>query len=96
MFNTIDSIIAAYNAAKAAESAAKKEKERLAAIILESAKGADFFETDTFRVMIDKRKREGLDTKALYRDFPDIKKEYGTITEYSVITAKEKAEKRTA
>lgn len=94
---SIDEIISAYNRAKAAESSAKKEKERMAALILERANGAEFFETEAYRVFLDPRKREGLDTARLYKDFPDIKAEYGTVSNYSVITAKAKdAEKRTA
>jgi len=87
----INAIISAYIDAKNRETEAKKEKEKLASLILEHAKGADFFQTDAYNVVIDKRTRTGIDTKALYKDFPDIKDAYGTITEYNVITAKEKA-----
>lgn len=94
---SINEIISAYNKAKETESRAKKEKERLSALILDYAGNRDFLETDSYNVMIDNRTRTGIDTKRLYSDFPDIKEVYGTTTEYKVITAKVKqAEKVSA
>lgn len=94
----INEIIAAYNAAKADESAAKKKKEKFAALIMAHAGGREFFTTDAYNVMIDTRTRTGIDTEALYKDFPEIKGEYGKTTTYNVITAKEvtSAEVKTA
>ena len=81
-------IISAYIAAKEAEKQAKKERKKLQAMILDAAGGADFFETDAYRIMID--------TDAVYRDFPEFKDVYGKTTEYSVITVKAKAATKTA
>lgn len=89
-------IIAAYLAAKEAEKQAKKEKEKLQAMIQDAARGADFFETDAYRIMIDTRTRTSIDTDAVYRDFPEFKDVYGKTTEYSVITVKAKSATKTA
>jgi len=72
----------------------KKEKELKKAI--EQFNNNKPFNTDIYSVYFEARKREGLNTKELYKDFPDIKKEYGTITEYYIIHATEKAEEKTA
>lgn len=95
---SINETITAYNAAKAQENAAKKEKEKLAALIINHANGRDFFATDEYNVVIDKRTRTGIDTETLYKDFPDFKDTYGKTTEYNVITAKAitKATEKTA
>ena len=89
-------IIAAYIAAKEAEKQAKKEKDRLQALILDAAGGADFFETDAYRIMIDTRARTSIDTEAVYKDFPEFKDVYGKTTEYTVLTVKAKAATKTA
>jgi len=93
---TTNEIIAAYLAAKEAEKQAKKEKEKLQAMILDAAGDADFFETDAYRIMIDTRTRTSIDTDAVYKDFPEFKDVYGKTTEYSVITVKAKAATKTA
>lgn len=84
--------------AKEAEKAAAAEAKKLQALILDTAGGAAYVETDDYHVMIDSRSRTTLDTATLKKDFPDIVKEYGKTTTYNVITAKAKAahEKRTA
>jgi len=87
----INEIIKNYNAAKAAENAAKKEKEKLSALIINYAAGREFFTTDAYNVIIDVRTRTGIDTETLYKDFPDFKDVYGKTTTYNVITAKESA-----
>ena len=95
---TINEIITNYNAAKDAEREAKKRAEEMKALIIEHAKGAELFTTDVYTVTIKTTTSERLDTKALYKDFPDIKKTYGkTTTSKSVealVTAN--AEKRSA
>lgn len=95
---SINEIIANYNAAKLAESEAKKTADAMKALIIEHAKGAELFTTDVYTVTIKTSTSERLDTKALYKDFPDIKKSYGkTTTSKSVealVTAD--AEKRSA
>lgn len=84
---SINEIIAAYNSAKEAENAAKKQAEAMKALIIDFAKGAELFTTDVYTVMIKTTTSERLDTKALYKDFPDIKNTYGKITTSKSITA---------
>lgn len=84
----INQILAAYNDATAREKAAKKEREKLAAMVKDFAGGREHFTTDAYIVIIDKRKRTGLDADALRKDFPDIADVYGKTTEYDVITVK--------
>lgn len=93
---TIDEMITGYLAAKEAEKQAKKEKERLQALILDKIGKTDFFETDAYRIMIDVRSRTGIDTEAVYRDFPEFKDVYGKTTEYTVLTVKAKSAAKTA
>ena len=91
----INGIVAAYLAAKAEESDAKKRKDALAALILAHAgvtkpEQTAYFETDGFRVDISPRKREDIDRKKLQVDFPDIMAEYGKTSRWSQIDAREK------
>ena len=94
---SINEIISNYIMAKEQENNAKKTAEQLKQLILNYAGTAEIFETDNFFVTITKRPQTRLDTKTLYKDFPDIKETYG-ITSYSdIITAKQKqAEQLTA
>lgn len=84
---TINEIIAAYNAAKAEETAAKKRAENMKKLILEYAGIADNFTTDTYTVVIKTTVSTRLDTAALYKDFPDIKESYGKTTESKSVFA---------
>lgn len=70
-------IIAAYIAATEAEKAAKKQAETLKAAILEFMGPALALETDLYSIIIKETETTRLDTKALYKDFPDIKNDYG-------------------
>ena len=88
---SINETIAAYLAAKDAESAAKKRAAELKEIILAHAGSADNFQTDVFTVVIKTSETVRLDTAKLYKDFPDIKTEYGKITPSKTITAARKA-----
>lgn len=87
---TINEIIAEYETAKAARKAVEKREKELAEMIKAAAGNTGIVNTENYSVIIDVRTREGLNTKELYHDFPDIKKEYGTVTEYAVITVKKK------
>ena len=88
---TINEIVSLYTLAKEQERKAKQEKENLKALILEYAQNKSIFETEDFTVTIKKTESKRLDTKALYHDFPDIKKEYEKITESISIDTFEKA-----
>lgn len=93
----INEIITAYKEAKEAEKEAKKQADTMKQLIMNYANGKTFFETDSYNVVIDTRKTTTIDTKTLYKDFPDFKNVYGKVTTYEVITAKEKQqEKKTA
>ena len=78
---SINEIISAYIEAKEAESKAKKTAASLKALILDHAGGNDAIETDKYIVAIKKTVSTVLDTKALYKDFPDIKNDYGRPSE---------------
>jgi len=95
---TKNEIIAAYVAASEAEKAAKKQVENLKAMIMDFMQDKALFETDLYSVLIKETESTRLDTKALYKDFPDIKKDYGkTIVSRSVtIAARSAAELKTA
>lgn len=94
----INTIIAEYLKAKQEKNEAEKREKALAKQIELYANGNNFFDTDDYIIVIDERKRETIDTKAVYNDFPDFKSVYGRVTTYNVITAKEKQEtqKKTA
>lgn len=88
---SINEIIASYNAAKQAEKEAKERAEMMKALIIEKAAGAELFTTDIYTVFVKTTTSERLDTKALYKDFPDIKKEYSKVTTSVTINAIETA-----
>lgn len=89
---SINEIVSAYIAAKAEKAAAEKREKAMKALIIQHAHGAEYFETDDFRVMISKRKRTGIDTEKLYADFPEMKDVYGQTSFYDVITPAEKTD----
>jgi len=84
---SINEIIASYNAAKEAEKVAKATAEKMKALIIEAAKGAELFTTDLYTVTLKTSESVRLDTKALYKDFPDIKAEYGKVTSSVTVNA---------
>lgn len=90
----INTIIAEYNKAKEQERTAKKAAEQLKQLILNYASGSGYFETETYIVMIEKRKSTRIDTETLYKDFPDFKDTYGKTTFSDIITAKEKQQEK--
>jgi len=63
-------------AAKTAAKAAKAAKE----IILAAAGTLDTITTDIYTVYVKESMSSTLDTRALYKDFPDIKNTYGKTT----------------
>lgn len=94
---TIDEILRRFNEAKATEAAAKKEAAAMKDLIIEYAKGKKTFDTDLYNVIIKETITTRLDSAALYKDFPDIKKEYGKESVSVSIAAEMKdAEKKTA
>lgn len=84
-------IIAAYIAAKQAEADAKKRAESMKALLIEHAAGRELFTTDTYTVFVKKTTSSRLDTKALYKDFPDIKQVYEKVTTSTTVNAIETA-----
>ena len=95
--DNVNSVIAAYLAAKEAEKAAKKEAEKLAEKIFSAAGAAGVIDTDAYSVIISTRSRESVDIAALRAEFgQELLDLYGKRTEYRVITAKAKAATKTA
>ena len=94
----INEIIAAYIQEKETEAAAKKRAAALKNLLIDYAGGRDNFATDVYTVVIKTTASARLDTDALYRDFPDIKTEYGKVTTSKTVTAvvTADAEKKTA
>lgn len=95
---TKNDIIAAYLAATEAEKAAKKQVEAMKNLILEFMGSAAALETDLYSVIIKETETTRLDTKSLYKDFPDIKKDYGktSISRSVTIAARSAATTKTA
>lgn len=77
---TINEAIAIYARESAIASAAKKAADAAKKVILAAVGDGDELTTDEWTVYIKRTPSVGLDTKALYADFPDIKETYGTIT----------------
>lgn len=95
---TINETIAAYIEAKEAEAKAKKTADAMKALIMQYAGNNDVFETTDYIVSIKTTVSSRLDTKALYKDFPDIKDVYNRPTESKSIipTAKPETLQKTA
>lgn len=95
---TKNEIIAAYIAATEAEKAAKKQAEAMKNLILEFMGSAAALETDLYSVIIKETETTRLDTKSLYKDFPDIKKDYGktSVSRSVTIAARSAATAKTA
>ena len=91
-------IIAAYITAVDAEKAAKKQADVMKALLLDAMAGAATLETDLFSVIVKETESVRLDTKSLYHDFPDIKKDYGktTVSRSVTVVARSAAEQKTA
>lgn len=95
---TIDEIITNYLTANETKKAAEKQEKFYRDLLFDVAKERKVIDTDSFLVTIGLHARETLDTKRLYHDFPDMKKEYGKITEYKQVDSivKKDAEKAIA
>ena len=83
----INTIVADYIRAKEEENSAKKRAAALKDLILNHAGNAEIFTTDVYTVFIKTTTSSRLDTAALYKDFPDIKKEYGKETTSKTVDA---------
>lgn len=85
----INSIISAYLAAKAEESAAKKRAAALKEKILQHAGSAPAFNTDEWNVIIKRSISIRIDTAKLYADFgeQEIKSVYGYESESVTVNA---------
>lgn len=70
-------IIYAYMAAQEEMRTAKKKADEMKELILSMIGTAPVFETDLYCVIPKRTEKTTIDTKALYKDFPDIKEEYG-------------------
>ena len=88
----INEVIAAYIAAKEEENAAKQRADALRALILDHAGKDSAFETDDYIVTIKTTVSTVLDTKTLYKDFPDMKEAYGRPSVKTSIVPTEKPE----
>lgn len=91
----INTIVSEYIRATAAETAAKKRVAELKTALIDYARGAASFDTSDYTVIIKTTTSCRLDTKALYKDFPDIKDVYNRpTTSTSIITAARVAEEQ--
>lgn len=89
---TINEAVSALVTAREREKALKKEIETLSALIKDHAGSADTFVTDDFTVIMKTTISNRLDTKALYKDFPDIKDVYNRPTTSMSIVIAERTE----
>ena len=88
---TANEIICAYMAAQEQKRIAEKKAEEMKNLLLSMMGSAPIFETDSFTVISKRTESVRLDTKALYSDFPDIKKDYGRPSVSVSLTIAEKA-----
>lgn len=88
----INEIISAYLRAKEAEREAKKQADAMKDLIMGAMGNNPLLETDVYSVFAKQTESIRLDTKTLYKDFPDIKKDYGkTVTSVSLDIAEKVA-----
>lgn len=90
---TTDEKLVLYTDAKEKAKYFKALEEELKTIILEEAKGKETIATENHIAMIKKTVSIRLDTKALTKDFPDIKKNYPMQVESVSISVAENANK---
>lgn len=76
----INSIIQEYLEGQEKQAELKKRLACLKGLILDHAGNNDSFLTDNFSVIVKTSTSIRLDTETLYKDFPDIKKEYSKET----------------
>ena len=92
----IDVIIAEYNRIKEEKASLEKQEKALREQILLFANEKTIVETDHYTVIIKSSERVTLDTKALYKDFPEMKEVYGKTTTVKTLAIAEKAAEKTA
>jgi predicted phage-related endonuclease len=92
----INTIIAEYNRIKEERASLEKQEKALREQILLFASDKNMFETDQFTVIIKSSERVTLDTKALYKDFPEMKSVYGKTATVKTLAIAEKATEKTA
>lgn len=95
---TISEAIATYIEEKEKEATAKKRKEAMRAIIIEYMGNNDIITTDEYTAILKKTTSNRLNTKALYKDFPDVKDVYSkpTTSTELIATKNAKPEGKTA
>ena len=88
---SINEIVSEYMEAKAARIAAERREKAALACILDAAGNKTAFDTDDYSIIINYSESCRLDTKALYKDFPDIKETYGkkTVSKSVAVARKE-------
>lgn len=92
----INTIIAEYNRIKEEKTSLEKQEKALREQILLFANEKAMFETDQFTVIIKSSERVTLDTRALYKDFPEMKDVYGKTSTVKTLAIAEKATEKTA
>lgn len=93
---SINEIISAYISACEEEKRAKKRAAEMKKLILSAMGENPLFETDLYSVIMNKTVSSRIDTEALYKDFPDIKKDYGKPSISVSLTIAEKSALKTA
>lgn len=93
---TKNEMISAYLAMKEQERKAKEKAEELKKLILDFIGNNPLFETDEYSVIVKTTESTRLDTKTLYKDFPDIKNTYGKTTVSKTLAIAEKSALKTA
>ena len=92
----INNIISEYNRIKEEKTSLEKQEKALREQILLFANEKAMFETDQFTVIVKSSERVTLDTKALYKDFPEMKSVYGKTATVKTLAIAEKATEKTA
>lgn len=92
----INSIISEYNRIKEDRASLEKQEKALREQIILYASDKNMFETDNYTVIIKSSERVTLDTKALYKDFPEMKDVYGKTATVKTLAIAEKAAEKTA
>lgn len=95
---SINKIIQEYLEGQKKQAELKKQLDHMKRIIVDYTGNCDSFVTNEYTVILKTSTSVRLDTETLYKDFPDIKKEYGkeTISKSLVIVQVENANKKTA
>lgn len=92
----INTIISEYNRIKEQKASLGKQEKALREQILLFANEKAMFETDCYTVIIKSSERVTLDTKSLYKDFPEMKDVYGKTATVKTLAIAKKATEKTA